>query len=111
MSCKYENEYCRNHVHCVTCEHYEIGNLTTSVKENEIIKSIKTINPKPTDVIVLRFGDIKVDEMKHCFDNVQKKLPNNTIVALPSPVELEVASKELWEDYITMIYETVKAMP
>ena len=29
MSCKYETEYCRNHVHCVTCEHYEIGNLTT----------------------------------------------------------------------------------
>lgn len=62
---------------------------------NEPIKSIKTINPKPTDVIVLRFGDIKVDEMQHCFDHVQSKFPNNTVVALPSPVELEVASKEL----------------
>ena len=78
---------------------------------NEPIKSIKTINPKPTDVIVLRFGDIKVDEMQHCFDHVQSKFPNNTVVALPSPVELEVASKVLWEDYIRMIYETVRAMP
>ena len=78
---------------------------------NEPIESIKTINPKTTDVIVLRFGDIKVDEMQHCFDRVQSKFPNNTIVALPSLVELEVASKELWEDYIKMIYETVKFMP
>lgn len=78
---------------------------------NEPIKSIETINPKPTDTIVLRFGDIKVDEMQHCFDYVQKKFPNNTVVALPKPVDLEVASKELWEDYIRMIYETVKAMP
>lgn len=111
MSCEYETEACRKNVHCTTCPHYEIGNLTTSVKENEPIKSIKTINPKPTDIIVLRFGDIKVDEMQHCFDHVEKKFPNNTVVALPSPVELEVASKELWEDYIRMIYETVKAMP
>lgn len=29
MNCKYETEWCKNHVHCCTCEHYEIGNLTT----------------------------------------------------------------------------------
>lgn len=77
---------------------------------NEKIKSIEMINPKPTDTIVLRFGDIKLDEMKHCFEHVQSKFPNNTVVALPKLIDLEVASKELWEDYIRMIYETVQSM-
>ena len=77
---------------------------------DEKIKSIDIINPKPTDIIVLRFGDIKADEMQHCFDHIQEKFPNNTVVALPKPVDLEVASKELWEDYIRMIYETIRAM-
>lgn len=77
---------------------------------NEQIKSITTINPKPTDTIVLRFGDITLEEMKHCFDNVQSKFPNNTVVALPNLVDFEVASKELWEDYIKMIYETIQLM-
>ena len=74
------------------------------------IKSIEMINPKPTDVIVLRFGEIPFDEMKHYFEHVQDKFPNNTVVGLPKPIELEVASKELWEDYIRMIYEAVKSM-
>lgn len=77
---------------------------------DEKIKSIKAINPKPTDTIVLRFGDIKLDEMQECFNHVQSKFPNNTVVALPNPVDLEVASKELWEDYIKMIYETIRTM-
>lgn len=29
MSCKYETEWCKNHVHCSTCGHYEMGDATT----------------------------------------------------------------------------------
>lgn len=74
------------------------------------IKDIKTINPKPTDVIVLRFNKISSDEMEFWFNQIQNKFPDNKIVALPSPVELEVASKELWEDYICMVNEVIQSL-
>lgn len=88
----------------------ELNVIADNIKD-ETIKSIETINPKPTDTIVLRFGDINADEMQCCFNHVQKKFPNNKIVTLPSTVELEVASKELWEDYIKTIYEVIQTMP
>ena len=78
---------------------------------NESIKSIEAINPKSTDVIVLRFNKIPVEELGFWFEHVQKKFPNNTVVALPSSAALEMADKEYWEDYIKMTYEIVKAMP
>ena len=29
MACPYETEWCKKHVHCGACEHYEAGELTT----------------------------------------------------------------------------------
>jgi hypothetical protein len=78
----------------------------------EPIKSIERISPKPTDTIVLRFNEkATIEEMDFWYKHVQDKFPNNTIVALPDSVNLEVCGKEVWEDYIRTIYETVKAMP
>ena len=72
------------------------------------IKDIKTISPKSTDIIVLRFNEIPMDEMDFWFNQVQDKFPNNKVVVLPSNVGLEVASRELWEDYIQMVDEYIK---
>ena len=77
---------------------------------NNSIKDIKTINPKPTDIIVLRFNEIPMDEMNFWFKQVQDKFPDNKVVALPSNAGLEVASKELWEDYIRMVDEYIRSM-
>lgn len=79
---------------------------------NEPIKNIEMINPKSTDTIVLRFNEkATIEEVDFWHKHVQSKFPNNTIVALPDSINLEVCGREIWEDYIKSIYETVKAMP
>ena len=75
---------------------------------NDLIKNITTINLKSTDTIVLRFNDVRVDEIKRYVDYIQNIFPNNQIVVLPKYVDLEVASKELWEDYICMVSDAVQ---
>lgn len=75
---------------------------------NDLIKNITTINPKSTDTIVLRFNDAPADEIKGYMDYIQNMFPNNQIVILPKYVDLEIAGKELWEDYICMISDAVQ---
>lgn len=79
---------------------------------NESIMNIATINPKPTDTIVLRFNikEISVDELNLFCNQVKNSFPENTVLALPDSLRLEVASQELWEDYIRMIDEVVKSL-
>lgn len=72
------------------------------------IKDVKTINPKPTDTIVLRFNEIPLDELQMCLEQIHGAFPNNNVVALPSNTHLEVCSRELWEDYIWMVGEYIK---
>lgn len=33
MNCKYETEWCKNHMHCLVCSHYVIPEGTTLFKE------------------------------------------------------------------------------
>lgn len=76
---------------------------------NNLIKEIKTINPKPTDTIVIRFKkDIAIDELEIWYKQIQSIFPKNNVVALPDNTHLEICSRELWEDYIRTVDEYVK---
>lgn len=72
-----------------------------------IIKNIETINPKPTDTIVVRFKDMPLDELQIWYKQIQNMFPNNNVIALPDNTHLEVCSKELWDDYIQMVNEYI----
>lgn len=71
------------------------------------IKSIETINPKPTDTIVVRFKDVPLDELKIWYKQIQNTFPNNNVIALPDNTHLEVCSRELWDDYVRTVYEYI----
>lgn len=77
------------------------------VIKNKNIEMINTVNPKPTDTIVVRFKDIPVDELKMYCEQMQKIFPNNNVIALPDNAYLEVCSRELWNDYIQIINEYI----
>ena len=75
---------------------------------NNSIEEIKTINPKPTDTIVIRFKkDMTVDELEIWYEQIQSTFPKNNIVALPDNTHLEICSRELWEDYIQTVNEYI----
>ena len=71
------------------------------------IKSIETINPKPTDTIVVRFRDMPLDELIMWHEQIQSIFPNNNVIVLPDNAHLEVCSRELWDDYIRMVDEYI----
>lgn len=74
------------------------------------IKDIKTINPKSTDTIVVRFNEIPLDELQIWCEQIQNTFPKNNVVALPSNTHLEICSRELWNDYIQMVNEYIKGL-
>lgn len=71
------------------------------------IKNIETINPKPTDTIVIRFKNIPLDELALWHKQMQNIFPDNKVIALPDNMHLEVCSRELWDDYIQMVNEYI----
>lgn len=81
MSCKYETEWCKNHVHCITCPHYEILEL-------------KGKNPMKTkEQKVERYFDIKEAEIKINI-NIKNNWHVNTCISTCSGI-LVIYEREL----------------
>lgn len=73
---------------------------------------IETLKPHPTEAIVLSFNTdrIALDTLQFTFDHVKSKFPGNTVVAVPDAISLESCSKDVLENYISMIAEIIEEL-
>ena len=79
---------------------------------NDIITKIETLEPHPTEAIVVsfNFNDVNVENAKRLFDEIKDKFPNNTVVAIPDFISLKSCSKDVLENIISMISEIIETL-
>lgn len=79
---------------------------------NNFVTKLETIEPHPTEAIVLYFNFDDVDSyiINSICEYVQKKFPNNTIICVPDKVSLESWSKDALENYMSMISEIIEEL-
>lgn len=79
---------------------------------NNFITKLETLEPLPSEAVVLyfNFDNIKEDDMKVLFEITQKKFPNNAVICVPDKVSLESWSKDILENYISMISEIIEEL-
>lgn len=79
---------------------------------DNIVTKIEKLKPHPTEAIVMSFNfdDIDLDDMSALFNNIKSQFPNNTILAIPDYVSLESCSKDVLENYISMISEIIEEL-
>lgn len=79
---------------------------------NDIITKIETLEPHPTEAIVVsfNFNDIDFENMQLMFKEIQDNFPNNTVIAIPDFVNLHSCSKDVLENIISMIAEIIEEL-
>ena len=79
---------------------------------NNFITKLETIEPHPTEAIVLyfNFNDVDLYTINNICEYVQKKFPNNTIICAPDKVSLESWSKDVLENYMSIISEIIEEL-
>lgn len=79
---------------------------------NDFITKLEKIEPNPSEAIVLyfNFDDIKLDELNVLYEIAQKKFSNNAVICVPDKVSLESWSKDVLENYISMISEIIDGL-
>ena len=79
---------------------------------DDVITRIEKLEPHPTEAIVIgfNFNDIKVDVMENLFYNIESKFPDNMVVAIPDYISLQSCSKDVLENYISMIAEIIEKL-
>ncbi len=86
-----------------------IGSNKTVMYENGLNNKVEILKPHPTEAITL-FYDMKNMTCEQVFDNVEylkSKFPDNKVIALPDKASLESCSKDVLENYISMIAEII----
>ena len=79
---------------------------------NDWITKIETLEPHPTEAIIVgfNFNDTNVENAKRLFDEIKDKFPNNTVVAIPDFISLKSCSKDVLENIISMISEIIETL-
>lgn len=79
---------------------------------NDWITKIETLEPHPTEAIVVGFNfkDMSLENMKNLFHIIKSKFPNNTVVAIPDYISLQSCSKDVLENIISMITEIIEEL-
>lgn len=79
---------------------------------NNLVTKLETIEPHPTEAIVLyfNFDDIAFGDLNALYEITKKNFPNNTVVCVPDKVSLESWSKDVLENYISMISEIIEEL-
>lgn len=80
---------------------------------NDSLKvKIETLKPHPTEAIVLSFNSdrITLETLEHMFKHVESKFPENAVVAVPDAISLESCSKDVLENYISMIATIIEEL-
>lgn len=78
----------------------------------ELFTKIEKLEPHPTEAITLIFNSDKIDinTVSNAVEHLGKKFPDNAIIALPDLVSLESWSKDVLENYISMISEVIETL-
>ena len=76
------------------------------------ITKIETIEPHPTEAIVVsfNFNAISLDNMQNLFNTIKSRFPNNTVVAIPDHISLQSCSKDVLANIISMITEIIEEL-
>lgn len=80
--------------------------------ENGLSNKVEILKPHPTEAITL-FYDMENMTYEQVFDNVEylkNKFPNNKVIAIPDKTSLESCSKDVLENYISMIAEIIEEL-
>ena len=77
---------------------------------DNIITKIEKLEPHPTEAIAIgfNFDDTTLDAMNSIFNYIKSKFPDNIIVAVPDYISLQSWSKDVLENYISMIEEIIE---
>lgn len=79
---------------------------------NDMITKIETLEPKPTEAIVIHFNfnDIILEDMISLYHHIESKFPNNSIIALPDKISLQSCSKDVLKNFMSTITEIADAL-
>lgn len=79
---------------------------------NNLVTKLETIEPHPTEAIILyfNFDDIAFGDLNALYEITKKNFPNNTVVCVPDKVSLESWSKDVLENYMSMISEIIEEL-
>lgn len=79
---------------------------------NDIITRIEKLEPNPTEAIVIgfNFDNIYPEDLQMMYNHIQSKFPNNTVVAIPDHISLQSCSKDVLENYISVIEEVINEL-
>lgn len=71
----------------------------------DIMVDTYTLNPKPTDIIVMRFDieKLNLDEAYDIFLDIQKKFPKHKVLAMPNGISLQFLDKEELQNIVDHI--------
>lgn len=72
-------------------------------------QKVETLDLHPTEAVVVyfNFNDIHLDKLNAFYEMLQDKFPNNTIAACPDKISLQSWSKDMLEDYMSMIQDII----
>lgn len=81
-----------------------------SEKGEDIV--LKVIDLHPTEALVINYSSNKLSlkEVVNTFDMVKELFPNNKVVCLPDSMSIESCSKDVLENYISMLSEIIEEL-
>ena len=93
-------------------EEYKQGYIDAMGAPDEtptIIEDIKMLRTHPTEAIVLFYNmdNSTHEEIENVFKMVNSNFEDNKVIALPDKTSLESCSKDVLENYISMISEII----
>ena len=92
------------------CESFKQLQRRNASPDTDISPTIQTLKPNPTEAIVLTFDARKVT-MKNAAEYVQyvkSAFPDNVVLALPDYISLHSCSKDVLENYISLIASVIE---
>lgn len=80
------------------------------ISNNFLIK-LETIEPRPTEVVVLYFdSDCSLDELENICKTIQKEFPNNKVICISDKVDLKLWDRDMLENYINTLNDILKEL-
>ena len=78
---------------------------------NNFFTKLETIEPRPTEVIVLYFdSDCSLDELENIGKTIQKEFPNNRIIRMSDKVNLKLWDRDTLENYINTLNDILEEL-
>lgn len=80
--------------------------------EDGLETKLGTINPHPTEAITLFFNmeNLSLDKVANIIEMLRDEFPENKVIALPDSTSLENCSKDVLENFISMIAEIIEQL-